>query len=383
MSGSFAAWLASRSAGQIEFAPGVATPRSFGDPRREHLTTRRAGGLFDFSFMQCAEIEGPGALECVEALQTRRLASLPSGRIAYTMLLREDGSVLNDATVWRLDRDQFWMFTGRRADHAAIADFAAGFDVLVPPIAERAVIAVQGDISRGTIERSLGIVLSKLGYYGFVRETFASTECWIARLGYSGETGYEIVIADSAAPALWDALLAAGAVAGLVECGFDATNSLRIEAGHILFTRELASPVTPYELGFGRLVEFEGRDFVGAPALRRTRWKTPARRLVGLVPADGVAAGGSVPDELDEGKALMTSTCFSPLFGRHIGLGFAAAGSASTGSSVELVGGGRARVARLPFYDPAKVLARRRPERDASVARFAEVSNTCEIRERS
>ena len=64
-------------------------------------------------------------------------------------------------------------------------------------------------------------------------------------------------------------------------------------------------------------------------------------------------------------------------------LGFAAAGSASTGSSVELVGGGRARVARLPFYDPAKVLTRRRPERDASVARFAEASNTCEIRERS
>src|SRR6185295_772135 len=82
LTSTFASWLARRAKGQIEFAPGIATPRSFGDPRREHLATRRAGGLFDFSFMQCAEIEGLRALECVEALQTRRLAALRPGRIA-------------------------------------------------------------------------------------------------------------------------------------------------------------------------------------------------------------------------------------------------------------------------------------------------------------
>ena len=362
MSTSFASWLARRSAGQIELAPGVATPKSFGDPRREHLATRRAGGLFDFSFMQCAEIEGPRALECVEALQTRRLAALRPGRIAYTLLLREDGSVLNDATVWRLAPDRFWVFTGRRADHATIAGFAADFGIAVPPPADRAVIAIQGGISRLTIERALaGVDLAALAYYGFFLTKFAETECWIARLGYSGETGYEIVIADKAAAPLWEAILAAGADAGLVECGFDATDSLRIEAGHILFLRELATPVTPFEVGFGRLVDFDGREFVGARALRRTRWDTPARRLVGLIPGDrkktDMAAEPIVPPALDDGTAAMTSACRSPLFEYTIGIGFAA--GASSGSMVELRGGGRARVARLPFYDPPKVLARR------------------------
>ena len=334
-------------------------PRSFGDPRREHLATRRAGGLFDFSFMQCAELEGSRAVECVEALQTRCLAVLPPGRIAYTLLLRDDGSVLQDATVWRLDRHRFWMFTGRRADHAAIACFAAGFDIDVPPMADRAVIAVQGDISRWTIERCLGVDLSALRYYGFVFARFGNAECWIARLGYSGEAGYEIVIAESVAHALWEALLASGVESGLTECGFDATDSLRIEAGHILFTRELGTRVTPFELGFGRLVDLAGRDFVGASMLRAKRWEVPERRLVGLLPADEGAAHAGVPLEMDEGKAVMTSVCFSPLFERRIGVGFAAAADASPGVSVQLVGGGRARVARLPFYDPPKVLPRR------------------------
>ena len=381
MSGSFARWLAKRSDDEIEFAPGVITPRSFGNAWREHLATRRAGGLFDFSFMQCAELDGPRALECVEALQTRRLGALPTGRIAYTLLLREDASVLNDATVWRLDRDRFWIFTGRRSDHAAIATFADAFGIEVPPMAERAVIAVQGDVSRRTIERCLEVDLSALRYYSFLGARFQDAECWIARLGYSGETGYEIAIADAAAPALWEMLLARGSDAGLVECGFDATESLRIEAGHILFTRELASPVTPIELGLRRLVDFDGHDFVGVRALGRGRWKAPRRRLVGLVPAGGTRTGAvaaqsettsgpsatadgtnprpSVPAKLREGDAAMTSACFSPLLERPIGMGFAAAASAAPGSMVDLIGGGRARVARLPFYDPPKVLARR------------------------
>ena len=364
MSAPLASWLAMRSAGAIEIAPGIATPKSFGDPRREHLATRRAGGLFDFSFMQCTEIEAPRALECVEAMQTRRLAALRVGRIAYTLLLREDGSVLNDATVWRLAADRFWIFTGRRADHPILADFAAGFDIAVPPREDRAVIAIQGDIGRRTLARVLpGVDLVSLAYYGFLEARFAETPCWIARLGYSGETGYEIVIAENMAPALWDALLAAGIDAGLVQCGFDAIDSLRIEAGHILFTRELASPVTPFELGFGRLVDFVGRDFVGARALRGHRWEAPARRLVGLLPADqketAAQEEAGVPGMLADGTAVLTSACSSPLLERRIGIGFAAAADASPGSMVSLRRGGRARVARLPFYDAPKVLARR------------------------
>src|SRR5207302_1969231 len=145
-------------------------------------------GLFDFSFMSCTAVGGHDAVACVNTLQTRCLDTLPPGRIAYTLLLRDDGSVLNDATVWRLDRDLFWVFTGRRADHTYISQSSAKFNVEIVERSEsHAVIAVQGEISRCAIEQCLpGAELAALPYFGFRRVLFGSTECWIARLGYSG-----------------------------------------------------------------------------------------------------------------------------------------------------------------------------------------------------
>jgi len=356
-----ASWLASRSAEHVEIAAGIATPRNFGDARREHLATRRAGGLFDFSFMGCTAISGPDAHACVNALQTRSLDVLRLGRIAYTLLLREDGSVLNDATVWSVDRDLYWVFTGRRADYGHIARCCARFHVEIADRSQsHAVVAVQGDISRRTIERSLpGTGLAALPYFGFQRALFGGVECWIARLGYSGETGYELVVASEAASALWQAMLAHGAEDGLTECGFDAIDSLRIEAGHILFTRELASPIAPIELGLARFVDFDVRESCGKRGLRAQRWHEPRRRLVGLLPAQGDEAEPDVPDHLGDGNAVMTSVCWSPLLERRLGIGFVAAEDARLGTTVRLRSGGRARVARLPFYDPAKVLPRR------------------------
>jgi len=361
MTSAFASWLAGRAHGQIEFAPGIATPRRFGDPRREHLATRRTGGLFDFSFMSCTDIRGIGALACVNALQTRRLDGLRPGRIAYTLLLREVGSVLNDATVWRLGKDRFWVFTGRRADSLFIAQFGTVFDAEISDRGQaHAVIAVQGDISRRTIEQCFPrISLATLPYFGFARAMFGGDECWIARLGYSGEAGYELVIADAAAASLWQALVDAGRSAGLAECGFDAVDSLRIEAGHILFTRELMSPMTPFELGFARFMDFDRRAFYGAPALRAHRRKEPPRRLVGLLPAQDAEPGLGVPGRLEDGSGVMTSACWSPLLERRIGIGFVAARDAEPGTVVRLGDGARAEVARLPYYDPPRVLPRR------------------------
>jgi aminomethyltransferase len=361
LTNAFASWLACRSTEQVDFAPGVATPRTFGDAHREHLATRRACGLFDFSFMGCTAISGADSLACVNALQTRRLDALQPGRIAYSLLLRKDGSVLNDATVWRLDRDLFWMYTGRRADHVHIAQHGAQFSVeLAEQSQSHVAIAVQGDTSRRTIERCFpGAQLARLPYYGIQRAQFEGTECWIARLGYSGETGYELVVVDAVGSALWRALLAQGADTGLLECGFDAVDSLRIEAGHILFSRELASPVSPFELGLGRFVDLDRGEFCGRSALRELRSQPPRRRLAGLLPLHGDEAELGLPEHLADGSAVMTSACWSPLLERRLGIGFVAGPDAHPGATVRLRSGGRARVARLPFYDPAKVLPRR------------------------
>jgi len=356
----FSAFLAGRSAEMLAFEPGVSTPRRFSDSRREHMAVRCAAGLFDFSFMGCVEITGSASLGLLHSVQTRTLSALPVGRIAYTLLLREDGSVLNDATVWRLDPDRYWLFAGRRSDIESIRRTPRASNPVAEDLSQRhAVIAVQGSVAWRTIERCFrGQTLEPLPYYGFLRLRFADRACWLARIGYSGESGYELVTADEAAPALWQALLEHGRDSRLLECGFDATDSLRIEAGHILFTRELASPVTPGELGLGRLIDYYHADYCGKSALRAQRWSAPRRRLVGLLPAREVAATEHVPQDISARCGVLTSACWSPLYERTLGLGFVNTEDARPGTAVTLQGGTRASVARLPFYDPGKFLAR-------------------------
>ena len=347
----------------LTIAPGIETPRCFSGAGREHLATRHAAGLCDFSFMCCIDVSGTDSRKFLQTLQTRAVDTLPRERIAYTLLLRNDGSVLIDATLWHLDKDHYWLFVGRRSDFAYIAQAARDFDVILTDIStQHAVIAVQGPASRGIIERAFSQTrIPALSYYGFARLDFAGTACWLARIGYSGEAGYEIVIANVAAPALWEALRATGENHGLLECGFDATNTLRIEAGHILFTRELATPVTPAELGLARLVDFYRPDVRGAPALRAQRWHLPARRLVGLLPDGDAPVETVMPANVTPGNAVVTSVCRSPLFERDLALGFVHADDTYPGSIVRLASGIRARVARLPFYDPARWLPRRAP----------------------
>jgi len=359
MTADFARFLAARSKAVFPVAPGLSTPRCFSSAIAEHLATRRAAGLFDFSFMGCVEISGKRSLAFLSSLQTRALDRLLPGRIAYTLMLRDDGSVLNDATVWNLGHGRYRLFVGRRSDVAFIARCAADFDVAITDVsAGHAVIAVQGTASLRIIERCFaGRPVPELPYFGFQPLDFEGGNCLLARIGYSGEPGYELVTTDAAGADLWRRLLAAGAPDGLLECGFDAVDTLRIEAGHLLFTQELACAVSPFELGLARLVDFYRGPFRGARALQARRWKT-ARRLVGLLPAGPADAAPDWPERIARGRAVMSSRGWSPLYQRWLALGYVNACDRYPGTRITLDGGTRAQVVRLPFYDPARRLAR-------------------------
>lgn len=356
MSG-FGQFLRARARKMLDIAPGISTPLIFSDRQREHMATRTAAGLFDFSFMCCVDVAGPQALEFLHALQTRSLFGLSAGRIAYTLILRDDGSVLNDATVWRLDDATWRVFVGRRSDFAHLEETAEKYDVQLRDDSQaHAVIALQGPASRSIIERCFGKNVAALPYYAFAQSPCDAGRCAIARIGYSGEFGFEIVADDASAALLWQRLLAAGIDDRIVECGFEATDSLRIEAGHILFMRELAGPVQPRELGLGRLVDLYAHEFRGACALRARPALT--RRLCGLLPATDCKPADRLPQCIRDGAAVMTSVTYSPVLERPVGIGFVNPEDAYPGTRVQLDGGGIARVARLPLYDPAKILSR-------------------------
>jgi aminomethyltransferase len=320
------------------------------DAVEEHLATRRACGLFDFSFMGHFEIAGEGARAFLDRLQTRNLARLAPGRIAYTLLLRPDGTVFIDATVWCLAPDRYWLFTGRRSDFGFVAEGVREDRVAVRDRSgEHGGLALQGPKSARVLERHLGTPPG-VAYFGFRGAKLGSVPVTIGRLGYSGELGYELIVPAHAAPALWRRL-----AQDARECGFDAANSLRVESGYILFTSELAGPVNPFELELGRLVSFDGRAFTGSETLRALRWREPDRRLVGL------AGFGRRDPSLLGGlpRALVTSRVASPSFGGELALGLAPAEAAAPGTVVAISGSELARVCRLPFFDPGRVLPRR------------------------
>ncbi|HEU4351663.1 MAG TPA: aminomethyltransferase family protein [Burkholderiales bacterium] len=282
----------------------------------EHLATRRAAGLFDFSFMGLYEFNNEPELQ---ALQTRNLDALAPGQVAYTLLLKDDGAVLIDATVWRLDAERFWLFTGKRDPYGG-RDRSGKF----------AILAVQGPASGRILAKLIGAdAVVSLNYFHF--GTFRNVI--VGRMGYSGELGYELLVPADEEPALRHRLLHLGAGDGLRECTWDAADSLRIESGYVLFGREVDGRANPRELGLERFAPNRTFDV--------------ARRLVGLELLNEQGLAG-MP------AAQLTSTCFSPTLGRTIGLGFA---NSDPGSLVRLADRHTARVARLPFYDPE----RRRP----------------------
>jgi aminomethyltransferase len=286
-------------------------------PHEQHLATRRAAGLFDFSFIGLYEFHGTSALE---ARQSRRLSQIEPGRIAYTLLLNEDSSVFNDATVWNLGDDRWWLFTGRPSD---VAWFGG---VPRDRSGEHAILALQGPESGRLLTRLIGTdAMRVLRYFHFLRRD----RMLIGRLGYSGELGYELIV-----PRAEEAKLRAH-FSDVPPCSFEAANSLRIEAGYVLFDREIDGRANPRELGLERLAP--GRIFAAT------------RKLVGLEIAEGHASA-----ELP--LVRVTSQCDSPTLGKGIALGFAAA-DARPGDFVRVDNAYFARIVTLPFYDPQ----RRRP----------------------
>jgi len=360
-----------RGVAQVQVAAGRYVPRRFHDLSVEHDAARNRAALFDFSFMSHFEIDGPQAREFLQTLQPRPVAGRRAGSIVYTVLCREDGSVFNDATVWVLGDGRYWLFTGRRSDRRHVCHVADPFDVTVTDRSGcHSVIAVQGPRSAQLLERSAGATAADLRYFRFGQASLAGVNVWVGRIGYTGEHGYELLVGSQHAVQVWERLVARGSELGVLECGFDAANCLRIEAGYILFDRELTYAVTPDSLGYGRLIDGAGdRRFVGARRLRDRGRRLHEPRLRGLVPASSAvpdrqgpapaALPGSSAPPVASGQACLTSACWSPLFKRPIGMGYVHADDHHPGTSVTLQNGQRARVARLPYYDPARAVPRR------------------------
>ncbi len=246
-----------------------------------------------------------------------------------------------------------------RVPRASVAEPVEGTGALaVDDVTDHfALIALQGPEARGILSSTPGVEitgtpLDELGYYAWTEGTFDGAPLFVARTGYTGEDGYELMIPTAQAGALWDAALAAGADRGLVPCGLAARDTLRLEAGMPLYGHELSRDIVPAQAGLGRVVAVDKESFVGKDGLSSGPADAPV--LVGLV-SEGRRAGraGYAVLHGDDTVGEITSGALSPTLGHPVAMAFVAPAASALGTELTIdVRGTRipATVTALPFY---------------------------------
>jgi aminomethyltransferase len=299
-------------------------PISYGSQIDEHHQVRRDVGMFDVSHMTVVDLRGDQVRAFLRKLVANSVDKLQkSGKALYTCMLDEQGGVIDDLIVYYLAEDFFRLVVNaatREKDLAWINAQAAPFGVSVTERPELAMIAVQGPNAR---EKVIGLLSADTAPAARKIGKFVATEAvtqdgvplFVARTGYTGEDGFEIVVAQEQAVALWDALLAAG----VKPAGLGARDTLRLEAGMNLYGQDMDETVSPYEAALAWTVALEeGRDFTGRAALEAQKAAGVPRQMIGLVMDEkGVLRHGqTVLTAAGNGEIL--SGTFSPTLGKAI-----------------------------------------------------------------
>ncbi|WP_440905466.1 glycine cleavage system aminomethyltransferase GcvT [Catenovulum sp. SX2] len=309
-------------------------PIRYGSQIEEHQVVREKAGMFDVSHMTVVDAKGAQAQAFLQKLLANDVAKLTvKGKALYSGMLNEQGGVIDDLIVYYFSETDYRLVVNsatREKDLAWLNKVAADFEVTLTERAELAMIAVQGpeavSIVGGLLtEAQQQAVAGMKPFFGVQAD-----DLFIATTGYTGEAGYEILLANEQAPDFWQKLIDAG----VVPCGLGARDTLRLEAGMNLYGQDMDENISPLAANMGWTIAWqpEARDFVGRQAL--TEYKNnQTEKLVGLVMLDkGVLRAGS-KIRCEAGEGIITSGTFSPTLGHSIAF---ARVPVATGDEVEV-----------------------------------------------
>ena len=314
-------------------------PISYGSQLDEHHQVRRDAGMFDVSHMTVVDLRGERVREFLRRLVANSIDKLKlPGKALYTAMLNERGGVIDDLIVYFLADDFFRLVVNastREKDLAWIEEQAREFAVEVVERPEFAIIAVQGPNARdkliGLLREEDRVRLGKLGRFSATEAQLTDgTPLFVARTGYTGEDGFEVILPAGGALPLWNALLEAG----VKPAGLGARDTLRLEAGLNLYGQDMDEDVSPYEAALGWTVSLdEGREFIGRAALEQQKRDGAPRQMIGLVMDEkGVLRHGQkVLTPHGEGEIL--SGTFSPTLGKAIAFARVPAGDLQAGAA--------------------------------------------------
>jgi aminomethyltransferase len=354
---------------------------------REYWAIRDAAALIDVSPLMKYLVEGPDAARLLHRITPRDIHRMAIGQVYYTGWCDDDGKMLDDGTITRLDEQRFRM-TAAEPSLRWLAMNAVGMQVKITEQTDQiAALSLQGPKSRAVLNRCCDTPVDGIKYFRMAQHRIANRPVTISRTGYTGDLGYEIWLDAADALPIWDALMAAGADYGIVPCGILAMDMARVEAGLFMADVDYTSAnhawiegqkSTPYELGLGWTVNLDKQGyFVGRRALEREHREGPAWKMVGLevewegleqlyaaaglppqIPA--MAVRGSLP-VLQDGRQVgyASTSSWSPVLKKYIALVHLQRPYYEPGTRVQLevtVEHHRrhapATVVALPFYDP-------------------------------
>ncbi|MHB8405547.1 MAG: glycine cleavage system aminomethyltransferase GcvT [Gammaproteobacteria bacterium] len=333
-------------------------PVNYGSQIEEHHAVRRDAGMFDVSHMTVVDLDGAKTREFLRKLLANDVSKLREpGKALYSCMLNEQAGIIDDLIVYYLRDDWFRMVVNAAThdkDLAWIGKQAQPFGV---KISERdlAMIAVQGPNAR---EKAVRVLPADARAPALALKPFTALKYggfFIARTGYTGEDGFEIMLPPAQAPELWQALVREG----VAPCGLGARDTLRLEAAMNLYGQDMDENTTPLESGLGWTIAWEPaeRDFIGRTALEAQRQAGAKRRFVGLLLDDkGVMRAHQKVMADGAGEGEITSGTFSPTLERSIAL---ARISAAGGDAVQVNIRGKlckAQVVKPPFVRNGKIL---------------------------
>ena len=334
-------------------------PLHYGSQKEEHLAVRQNAGIFDVSHMTIVDLGGDKVREFLQLLVANDVAKLKDfGKALYTCMLNPAGGVIDDLIIYFIADTQYRLIVNaatREKDLAWIRQQAAPFDVKVDERTELAMIAVQGPNARALATPCIDAdgrdaALALKPFNGL-----QAGDAFVARTGYTGEDGWEIVLPSASAPATWDKLLAAGAA----PCGLGARDTLRLEAAMNLYGSDMDESVSPLEAGLAWTIAWEpvDRDFIGRQAMEKLRNSADKKRFVGLLLEDrGVLRNHQKVVVAGVGEGEITSGGFSPTLGRSIALARVPAGDYDR-AQVEVRGKLLdVRIVKTPFVRNGKIL---------------------------
>lgn len=335
-------------------------PVQFSGITPEHHAVRQKAGMFDISHMGKFVLQGEGAIAHLQSLVPSDLSRLAPGEAQYTVLLNQAGGIIDDLIVYydgtdesNIDhiklivnaattaKDREWLLAHLETDVLQFQDWSR----------DKVLIAVQGPESSSILQQYVQEDLASVGRFGHMTGTVLNQPGFLARTGYTGEDGFEVMVDPETGKALWQSLLEAG----VTPCGLGARDTLRLEAAMALYGQDIDDATSPAEAGLSWLIHLDSKgEFTARAVLEEQQQKGITKKLVGLQMSGRAIArhGYSV---LHEGKVVgtVTSGTLSPTLGYPVALAYVSPELGKVGQALEVEIRGKtypATVVKKPFY---------------------------------